>query len=140
MAGQRSILLAEDNKADVFLVRRSLEEHAIGHELRVAHDGEEALRLIDEIRDGEEPVLLLIDLNLPRVSGQEILGQLKNKPRCGDVPVIVLTSSDSPADRAEAARLGARAYFRKPSKLDEFMQLGAMVRQVLDGESGKDDK
>jgi CheY-like chemotaxis protein len=126
------ILLAEDNRADVFLVRRALEEVKLEHELHVAKDGEEAIRFIDD--NAASTGLVLVDLNLPRVSGQEVLRHLQNNPRWASVPVIVLTSSDSPADRAEAARLGAKAYFRKPSKLEEFMRLGEVVKQLVEEE------
>ncbi len=128
----RFILLAEDNQADVYLVRRSLEEHGIGHELRTVQDGEDALRFIAQMGSGVRcPELVLLDLNLPKVSGSEILQQLRANPECAHVPVIVLTSSDSPDDRGDTVRLGARAYFRKPMQLDAFLQLGELVRRVL---------
>ncbi len=128
----RFILLAEDNQADVYLVRRSLEEHGIGHELRTVQDGEAALRLIAQMGSVVRcPELVLLDLNLPRVSGSEILQELRANPECAHVPVIVLTSSDSPDDRGDTSRLGARAYFRKPLQFDAFMELGGLVRSVL---------
>jgi len=134
---QPFILLAEDNKADVYLVRKSLEEGGIGHELRTVRDGEEALRMLDDLGASLPcPQLVLLDLNLPKISGNEVLERLRAHPECGNVPVIVLTSSDSPADRKDISRLGARAYFRKPSQLDEFMQLGQLIKRVLEETQG----
>lgn len=126
------ILLAEDNRADVYLVRRSFHEHGIDLELRTVKDGEEALHFVAQIGSQYAcPRLVLLDLNLPKVSGNEVLERLRAHAECKDVPVIVLTSSDSPTDRENVTRLGARAYFRKPSELDRFMQLGLLVKRVL---------
>ena len=129
------ILLIEDSSADVYLVRESLTKHLKEFELQVVNDGEKAFKLI-EAADLDTsmpcPSLMLLDLNLPKRSGQEILQRLRQSPRCGHVPVVILTSSDSPADRAETAKLGATAYFRKPPDLEEFMQIGMVVERVLD--------
>ena len=127
------ILLAEDNRADVYLVRKSFEEHGIVQDLRVVKDGEEAIRFLAGLgSENSCPRLVVLDLNLPKITGQEILECLRAHPNCGGVPVIVMTSSDSPVDKSEIARLGATAYFRKPTLLDEFMQLGALVKRVLE--------
>ena len=126
------ILLAEDNKGDIYLGRRSLQEHGIAHEVRTVNDGEEAVRLIDNMGLAVPcPELVLLDLNLPKVGGSEILQHLRANPECANVPVIVLTSSDAPSDKRDVNKLGARAYFRKPSQLEGFMQLGELVRRVL---------
>jgi CheY-like chemotaxis protein len=128
------ILLVEDSSADAYLVRESLTKHLKEFELQVVSDGERAFKLI-EAADLDAsmpcPSLMLLDLNLPKRSGQEILLRFRQSPRCGHVPVVILTSSDSPADRAETARLGATAYFRKPPDLEEFMKIGGVVERVL---------
>src|SRR6266853_395981 len=128
------ILLIEDSSADVYIVRESLRKHLKDFDLQVVSDGEKAFKLI-EAADLDAsvpcPSLMLLDLNLPKRSGQEILLRMRESPRCGRVPVVILTSSDSPADRAETARLGATAYFRKPPDLEEFMQIGMVVGRVL---------
>jgi len=127
------ILLAEDNKPDVYLVRKSLQDHGITQELRTVRDGEEALRFIAEVGLRFPcPQLMLLDLNLPKVTGAEILSKLRAHPECAGVPVIIMTSSDSPTDREDVIGLGARAYFRKPSRLESFMELGSLVKRVLD--------
>jgi chemotaxis family two-component system response regulator Rcp1 len=134
--GAVRILLAEDNDGDVFLVRRALEKQGLTCKLVVAHNGEEALRLLDTADSGpaaDAPELILLDLNLPRVDGSEILAHLRKTSTFSGTPVIVLTSSDSPRDRDLAMSLGANAYFRKPTDLRAFMQLGQVIEDALTG-------
>jgi two-component system, chemotaxis family, response regulator Rcp1 len=133
------ILLVEDNPGDVVLVRHALRAHSVEHDLHVARDGEEAIRYLAAISGDETspaPHVLLLDLNLPRIDGTDVLRELRKHPACNGVRVIVLTSSDSPKDRARMAALGASDYFRKPADFDQFMELGAVVRHVA-GESGE---
>ena len=128
------LLLAEDNRADVFLVREALATHSLTYELVVAPDGEQAMRLIEQI--GTEracPDVLLLDLNLPKADGEEVLRSFREHPECGNTPVIVVTSSDALKDRERMALLGAAHYFRKPSDVEEYMLLGALVRDVAQG-------
>lgn len=82
-------------------------------------------------REIPRPDVALIDLNLPRTEGGELIRRFREHPYCGGVPLIVTSSSDSPIDRARAAQLGADEYFRKPSDLAEFMTLGGLIRSVL---------
>jgi CheY-like chemotaxis protein len=128
------ILLAEDNLGDVFLVRQALTEHRILHELHVVKDGEEALEFLDRMGDAGAPPcpdVLLLDLNLPKVDGPQVLEAFRNHPACAETPVVVVTSSDAPADRKRVSDLGATAYFRKPYDLSEFMRLGTVVKEVV---------
>ena len=129
-----SIFLAEDNLADVGLIRKALEEHGIEGELLVVTDGEEAIEFIQalETQGVACPDLAIIDLNLPRRSGRDILEILRSLPACRHLPVAVLSSSDAPQDRADAIRLGANQYLPKPSGLDEFLGLGAIFKTMLD--------
>jgi DNA-binding response OmpR family regulator len=129
-----NILLIEDAEPDVFLVREALKTAGLNFELNVLDDGEKAIEFIDELdryRGTNCPHLVLLDLNLPRRSGDQILQHLRHSDRCKDIPVVVVTSSDSPRDKAEMSRLGATRYFRKPSRLDEFMRLGPLVRELV---------
>jgi CheY-like chemotaxis protein len=128
------IILAEDNLADVGLVREALREYNVSHELRVIADGGEALAFIDLLnRDSKVPCpdLLLLDLHLPKHDGSEILRHFRASQRCGQTPVVVLTSSDSTWGRQDAERDAATHYFRKPILLDQFMQLGRIVKEVI---------
>jgi CheY-like chemotaxis protein len=121
------ILLAEDNPADVYLIEEALREHQVNFELLVARDGEEALSIIANSAQGNAPLdVMLLDLNMPKQSGSEVLEQLKGGP----IPIIVLTSSDSPADRTLAMALGATLYIRKPTCLDEFLGIGATIKEI----------
>lgn len=133
---QLRIFLAEDNKADVFLVRQALQAHQIEHELHVVSDGADAINYVLQMGRAENipcPDLLLLDLNLPSADGPKILGEFRKHSTCSLTPVIIITSSDAPKDRARVAALGISYYFRKPMDLDEFMKLGAVVLKVLEG-------
>jgi two-component system, chemotaxis family, response regulator Rcp1 len=128
------ILLAEDNPGDVYLVQKALQQHHILHRLYVVHDGAEAMAwvaLIGEPGGTPRPDLLLLDLNLPKFDGRQILSEFRKHPGCAQSPVIAVTSSDAPKDRARMAELGVARYFRKPLEFDAFLQLGAVVREVV---------
>ena len=129
------IWIAEDNPADVYLIEEALKRHKFAYRLTTADNGEDMLNMIAQLdRDPSEscPDLFLIDLNLPRRSGDEILAQLRHSSRCALVPAIVITSSDSPQDRTRASELGASFYFRKPADLERFMAIGGIVRTFLE--------
>jgi CheY-like chemotaxis protein len=128
------VLLVEDSPADVYIVRESLKKHMKDVELQVLNDGEKAFALIEATEADDAaptPAILILDLNLPKRSGQEILRRVRQSSRFGRIPVVIFTSSDSPLDRAETTRLGATAYLRKPADLEEFMCIGKVVQSVL---------
>jgi chemotaxis family two-component system response regulator Rcp1 len=128
------ILLAEDNDGDVYLVRRALQKEGLAHQLQIARNGEEALSILQDAENGKEatlPDLILLDLNLPRIDGGQVLAHIRRTSTFDQTPVIVLTSSDSPKDREMALGLGATLYFRKPTDLASFMRLGAVIQQTL---------
>lgn len=130
------ILLAEDNPADVYLIQHALAENNVECSLQIAHDGREALvflRSDDNHAENPVPDLILLDLNLPRHDGMEILQHIRRSARLEAVPVIVFTSSDSPSDRLSATQLGITRYIKKPSMLDDFLAIGAVIRDVLAG-------
>jgi DNA-binding response OmpR family regulator len=127
------LVLVEDSPADTYIVRQSLNKHLTQFDLRVFDDGEKAFDFIQEadLNDAiPSPALMLLDLNLPKRSGREVLVRVRNS-RLRNMPIVIVTSSDSPVDRAEATKLGAAAYFRKPVDLDEFMGIGKVVVRVL---------
>jgi CheY-like chemotaxis protein len=126
-----NILLVEDNPADVELVREALDATNLVHVLQVANDFEEAKQHMDSMLLGApRPDVLLMDLNLPQGSGLELLRLFRTNPDWQSIPVIV-SSSNAPRDRDQAARLGAAHYFRKPSDLKEFMELGPIVAKSI---------
>jgi CheY-like chemotaxis protein len=121
------ILLAEDNPADVYLIEEALREHQVTYQITVAEDGEAAMSMVTS---GQvQPDIVLLDLNMPKRSGGEVLDRIRREVK-RDIPVIILTSSDSPSDREEALRLGATCYIRKPTGLDEFLEIGATIRRL----------
>jgi CheY-like chemotaxis protein len=125
------ILLAEDNPGDVLLIREALTLSGVEFELTVQQDGERMLSYIELIEHGSRgcPDIVLLDLNLPKRGGDFLLERMRLSPHCRNIPVIVVTSSDSKKDREMAARLGASDYFRKANDFDEFMRLGELVKR-----------
>jgi CheY-like chemotaxis protein len=107
----------------------------VDHVLHVARDGDEAMAFLDAASAPGAPLLdlVLVDLHLPKYNGDEILLRLRSMACYAQTPVVVMTSSDAPADRACAQAHAALCYFRKPAQLEEFLQLGTVVREILAG-------
>jgi CheY-like chemotaxis protein len=112
------ILLVEDNPGDVDLIQEVLAQSEAKREITVAFDGVEALRCL---RQGPRPDLILLDLNLPKKSGREVLGEIKSTEALQNIPVVVLTSSEAESDITDAYRLHANCYVTKPVDLEEFL-------------------
>jgi two-component system, chemotaxis family, response regulator Rcp1 len=127
------ILLAEDNPADVYLIREALKEHGVSCTVRTVADGKDVLALISAADNKWIPDLIILDLNLPRHDGIEILQKVRATEAISHVPIVVLTSSDSPRDRITATNLGATRYVRKPSNLEQFLRLGEQFKELLMG-------
>jgi CheY-like chemotaxis protein len=130
------VLLVEDNPADANLVQEALEEAELDCELSVMRNGQQVIEMIEELESGgaqELPDLVLLDLNLPRVTGHVVLERVRSSARCRETKVFIISSSDTPADRDRAMKLGAIGYFRKPSSLADFMTIGPRVRDILEG-------
>jgi two-component system response regulator len=114
-------------------VREALEEHRVRADVYVVSDGEKAVRFVEE--DAQElpcPDLIILDLNLPRRSGREVLERIRASDLMGKVRVVVLSSSDAPKDMEESFRLGIAKYIRKPSSLSDFMKIGEVLRALLE--------
>jgi CheY-like chemotaxis protein len=124
------ILLAEDNPGDVLLFREALNNQGLSCNLVVAADGQKAMALLGDA-GGNRPDLIVLDVNLPKANGDAVLRHVRDQPRLTGVPVIMLTSSSSPADRAAALDLGATLYLQKSSDLNELLNLGKIVEGVL---------
>ncbi len=128
------VFLAEDSRGDILLIREALEQHQVPYDLRIARDGGEALDYVARMGETDSlpcPDIILLDLNLPKADGIAVLTEFRKHPRCATTPVIVISSSDAPKDRERVKALGVARYFRKPSDLDEFLELGAVVREVV---------
>jgi DNA-binding response OmpR family regulator len=128
------ILLIEDNQADAALVREALEEHDVKGELLLITDGDKAIRYIDAMERQQAgcPDLVILDLNLPKRSGREVLQSIRRSAHWRNTTVVVLSSSDARQDQADAMDLGARRYISKPLRLEEFLRLGAVFKELLD--------
>jgi two-component system, chemotaxis family, response regulator Rcp1 len=124
------ILLVEDNPGDVRLVRESLRENGLPHRLAVAMDGVEAL---ERLRGPERPDVMLLDLNLPRKDGREVLAEVKSDPGLRSIPVVVLSSSDAQDDVSAAYALHANCYVTKPVDLDQFLDVVATIQRFWMG-------
>jgi DNA-binding response OmpR family regulator len=129
------ILIAEDNPADVALVREALKLHKVECVLHVLRDGEQALAFLDSLdRDPKKPRvdLLILDMHLPKYDGEDILKRLRSTEHYAQTPVIAMTSQTSSWIEAKATKHAALFYFQKPSTMDELTELGAVVRKVLE--------
>lgn len=127
------ILIVDDNPADVELLRDAFADLRIPADFLVASDGDEALDLLARIRAAEAkpPTAILLDLNMPRVTGREVLAHVKGDSELSRIPTIILTSSSSPKDQAECLAMGADAYFTKPSTLEELEELVHRVQGIV---------
>lgn len=117
------ILLVEDNPADVRLTQEALKEGKIAHELNVVEDGVEAmdyLRREGEFSESIRPDLILLDLNLPKMDGREVLAEIKQDERLKSIPVVVLTTSKGEEDICKAYKLHANCYITKPVNYEQF--------------------
>jgi len=127
-----SILLVEDDPGDVLLIREAFTEHKVGNILTTVSDGVEAMRYVrgeGRYADAERPDLVLLDLNLPRKSGAEVLAEIKSDPELSLIPVIVLTTSEAEEDVLRSYRMHANAYITKPVDFDRFKEI---VHQIDD--------
>jgi CheY-like chemotaxis protein len=126
------VLLVEDDPGDVLMTQEAFEEHKVRNNLAVVNDGAEAiayLRREGRYSDAPRPDLVLLDLNLPRRDGREVLAEIKNDPELRQIPVVVLTTSQADEDIARSYQLHANAYVTKPVDFERFIEV---VRQIDD--------
>ncbi len=125
---KKTILLVEDTREDELLVMRSLSKINLANHVEIVRDGQQALDYLFREgefaqRDGPElPMVVLLDLNLPRLSGLEVLARLRSDLRTRLVPIVILTSSDEERDRRQSYESGANSFVRKPLNFDEFAE------------------
>ncbi len=131
-AGKSHILVVEDNPADVFLIRETIEASGIKVPIHIVKDGEEATRFFDNADSDDSapcPSLVILDINLPKKHGIQILQHLRRSHRCRGASVIVVSTSTAAKDREDVILNGADAYFCKPSKYDDFLKLADLIRE-----------
>jgi Response regulators consisting of a CheY-like receiver domain and a winged-helix DNA-binding domain len=120
------ILLAEDNPGDVKLTEKAFEQANIENNLHVVNDGVEALQFLNSeqpFADTPQPDIVLLDLNMPRKDGQDVLAEMKAADELSRIPVVVLTSSESEEDVVRSYDLNANAYLTKPVDFDGFLDI-----------------
>lgn len=120
------ILMVEDNPGDVELTKEAMSSGKLNNELHVVEDGEAALDFLfqrGEYTDSPRPDLVLLDLNLPKVSGQEVLAEIKASEELAGLPVVILSSSTDHKDIASSYHLKANSYVSKPVRMDEFLEV-----------------
>ncbi|WP_097885484.1 response regulator [Streptomyces sp. st140] len=124
------VLLVEDDPGDELMTREAFEDNKIRNTLHVVRDGQEALDFLyrrGEYAEAPRPDLVLLDLNLPKYDGRQVLEQIKSDPELALIPVVVLTTSSAEEDILRSYKLHANAYVTKPVDLDQFI---AAVRQI----------
>ena len=130
------VLLVEDDAGDVLLVRESFDEHKVGNNLSVVSDGVEAiefLRAEGRFAGAQRPDLVLLDLNLPRKNGIEVLAEIKNDPQLATIPVVVLTTSEASEDVISSYELHANAYITKPVDFERFRHIVHQIDEFFVG-------
>ena len=126
-----NILLVEDNLSDIEITRRALHRRRVTDELTVARDGQEALDILfgrgnDDV---PQPGLILLDLNLPKVDGREVLEKIKADPKLRRIPVIVLTASTREEDIARCYDLGVNTFITKPVRFEDFIKVVTTIKE-----------
>jgi len=131
-----TIIMVEDSPVDIYLIRWVLKVHELSHVLEVIDNGDRAMDYVNQLTHEERrksPTIMLLDLTLPQRDGREILRQIKSIPQGADIRVVIVTGSTNPTDRRETLAMGADAYFAKPNHLNEFMQLGDLIKHLAFG-------
>ena len=121
------ILLVEDSEADILLTQEAFAEAAVCNRLRIARDGVEALEMLRNLGDQPRPDVILLDINMPRMNGLELLEVLRSDPEFVGLNVFIMTTSDLDTDRLRAQQLAVSGYIIKPLTFDKFGEGGATV-------------
>jgi CheY-like chemotaxis protein len=114
------VLVVDDDEADLALIREALDAHRVPSQVHIARDGVEALQYLRGGVPAGRPDMILLDLNMPRMDGREVLTAVKQDPGLADIPIVVFTTSGQPGDIAASYSRHANAYVTKPLDLDDF--------------------
>jgi two-component system, chemotaxis family, response regulator Rcp1 len=127
----------EDNEADVFLIEEAILATKLPVNLFVVTDGDQAVKFVDRVEAEGTPCpnLVILDINLPKKQGGEVLRHMRRSSKCAGAIVIVVSTSESARDRNEMAGLGANSYFSKPSGYADFMKLSDLIKSFLGSEA-----
>jgi len=127
------IWIVEDNNADIYLIREALRSAGLKFEAEVALNGDQLMALLEAMRGDVTPPpdAVILDLHLVKFTGTEIIELVRAAPGLARVPIVVITSSHNPADRADAFKAGASAYFHKALDLDDFLRTGREIADLL---------
>lgn len=126
------ILLVEDNPGDVRLTQEAFKDGMLRNNLHVVMDGEEAMQFLrneNSHQDAPHPDLILLDLNLPKMNGREVLAAIKADPKLKNIPVVILTTSQDETDIMESYRQFASSYIVKPVSMDKFIKVVSSFKQ-----------
>ena len=128
-----AIVVAEDNIGDIFLVQEAIAAHNLDVNIYVMNDGAEVMTFFRQL-DADSitcPNILLLDLNIPKADGFQVLSFLRASKRCRWIPVVVMTSSGAQADREKSSSFDVNAYFVKPSNVADFYAIGGILHRLL---------
>lgn len=131
MSKEIKILLVEDNEGDIVLTMQALKKANVTNGVNVARDGDEALKYLKkerEFKSAETPDLILLDINLPKVDGMEVLAEIKSDEKLKTIPVVMLTTSDSENDIIRSYNNHANCYITKPVDFAKFMEVVQMIK------------
>ncbi|KPQ14046.1 MAG: two component signal transduction system response regulator [Algoriphagus marincola HL-49] len=126
------ILLVEDNEGDIVLTMEALKDSQLPNEIIIKKDGEAAITYLKELEKSQPkqlPDLILLDINLPKMNGHEVLNQIKNDPELKRTPIIVLTTSSSETDIIEAYSKHANCYITKPVDINDFLKITSKIEE-----------
>jgi CheY-like chemotaxis protein len=137
MAKQVELLLVEDSPSDIRLTQEALKESKLNHRLSVVHDGEEAMQLLNKLRDAASqplPDLILLDLNMPKKNGHEVLAEMRKDPKLSRIPVVLLTVSQRDEDVLKALSLKMNYYLNKPVDAEKLTTLVNIIFELMSEE------
>jgi two-component system response regulator len=122
---EKTVLIVEDNPDDLELILRSIQRHNITNHLEVARDGQEAINYLDGLTKDDTstlPVLILLDVKLPKIDGPEVLRHIRTTEKLKRIPVVMLTTSNEEQDKLKCYNFGANSYIRKPVDFNQFSE------------------